>query len=146
MSPRPPITTRHRPTYVASNAVMPSTPEGVSNFVQRLLSMLGNYRFHQREVLAIQAAVEQALKNAITHGNKLNSAKQVHVTFTMGPDEFSIRIEDEGEGFTRQSMSDCAGSQDATPRGSAGLLLMRKNMDAVRFNARGNAVTLVCRR
>ena len=131
---------------MASNAAIPSTPEGVSHFVQRLLRMLANYRFHQLEVLAIRPAVEQALMNAITHGNKLDSAKHVHVTFTMGPHEFSIRIEDEGGGFTRQSRHDQAESPDCIALDRAGLLLMRQNMDAVRFNAKGNAVTLVRRR
>jgi serine/threonine-protein kinase RsbW len=131
---------------VMSNAVIPSTTDGVASFVERLLRMLANYRFENDEVFEIRLAVEEALANAITHGNKLDPAKEVHITFCMQPAEFSIRIADEGQGFDPGAVPDPTDAEHLDKPGGRGLLLMRHFMDAVRFNAKANVVTLLRRR
>ena len=128
---------RRQHNYVTSNAVMPSTDEGASGFIERLLRMLTHHRFGQEEVIAIQAAVKEALTNAIIHGNESKPEKHVHVIFTMGSTEFSIRIQDKGAGFDPNRLASQSGQ---------GLVLMRRYMDAVRFNRKGNIVTLTLRR
>lgn len=60
---------------------------------------LGICRFGEREVFGIKLALEEALVNAIKHGNKLDPTKKVHVQYSVSPDRFDIRIADEGAGF-----------------------------------------------
>jgi anti-sigma regulatory factor (Ser/Thr protein kinase) len=47
-------------------------------------------------MLAIHAAVNEALMNAIQIGNQSNPGRPVHVLFSIKASDFSIRIRDEG--------------------------------------------------
>jgi serine/threonine-protein kinase RsbW len=104
--------------------------------------MLSNSRFTTEEVFAIRLAVEEALLNAVIHGNKFDPAKEVHVTFTIEANDFNIRIQDEGNGFKPDGIPDPTHTPNADKLVGRGLLLMRHFMDAVRFNAKANIVTL----
>jgi len=119
--------------------------QGIRLFIERLLRMLSNSRFATEEVFAIRLAVEEALLNAVIHGNQLNPAKEVHITFTIEANDFTIRIQDEGSGFNPDSVLDPSSTPNADNLSGRGLLLMRYFMDAVRFNAKANVVTLTRR-
>ena len=72
--------------------------------------------------------------------------RKVHVAVRMAPGEAEFVIRDEGSGFDTSRVPR-PGDPDALERDSAhGLLLMQSFMDEVRFNAKGNEVTLVKRR
>jgi serine/threonine-protein kinase RsbW len=135
--------TRH---WLTSNAVVPSSCEGVVVFMERLLRMLTKHHFEEGEATAIRHAVEEALWNAISHGNQYDPSKEVHVTFTIGPTEFNICIEDEGGGFDPLAVPDPTAPGRLQEARGRGLLLMRHFMDAVRYNAKANSVTLVRKR
>lgn len=48
---------------------------------------------------ALQIAFEEALTNAIVHGNKNDINKNVNITFNIDCEKVEIIIEDEGRGF-----------------------------------------------
>lgn len=48
---------------------------------------------------ALQIAFEEALTNAIIHGNKNNYNKNVYININIDSEKIEIIIEDEGEGF-----------------------------------------------
>ena len=56
-------------------------------------------RFGETDLFAVKLAVEEALVNAIKHGNKSMLEKKVHVVYSVNPDEFKIRIVDQGPGI-----------------------------------------------
>ena len=55
---------------------------------------------------AIKLALEEALINAIKHGNKLDKKKHVEVEWKVTPQTVEIVIEDEGPGFDRGHVPD----------------------------------------
>ena len=50
-------------------------------------------------MFGIRLALEEAVVNAIKHGNRLDQTKQVHVVCKSTPDKIWIKISDEGPGF-----------------------------------------------
>lgn len=52
-----------------------------------------------KECDALQIAFEEALTNAIVHGNKNDHSKNVYITFYIDEEKIEISIEDEGSGF-----------------------------------------------
>ena len=52
-----------------------------------------------QEIFSVRLALEEALVNAIKHGNQMDRAKAVHISYRFLPDRFEIRITDEGCGF-----------------------------------------------
>jgi serine/threonine-protein kinase RsbW len=60
-----------------------------------LLEQLGAFGWSPSDVFAIHLAVEEAIVNAIVHGNKLDPAKKVHVSCEVSVERVCIRIDDE---------------------------------------------------
>jgi serine/threonine-protein kinase RsbW len=67
------------------------------------------------------------------------------VEITVGESEITARITDQGDGFDPQAVPDPTTPRNITRAGGRGLFLMRKLLDEVSFNDRGNSVTLVLR-
>src|ERR1039457_3109934 len=61
----------------------------------------------------ILVAVEEAVKNAIIHGNKNDLNKHVIITYHTSSRGLTFRIEDEGEGFDYTSVPDLLECDDS---------------------------------
>jgi serine/threonine-protein kinase RsbW len=87
----------------------------------------------------VMLAIEEAVKNAIIHGNKLDSTKQVTLTFQRKKDGLSFTIEDQGDGFNPKEIPSPLDSDDAKGNG---IFLIRSLADKVSYNPVGNKVEL----
>jgi serine/threonine-protein kinase RsbW len=126
--------------------ILASRLQEVTTFMRRLLRLLTTYDFEINDVFSIQLAVEEALVNAIKHGNGMDRSKHVHVSIALGRKEFRIRIRDEGKGFDSSEVPDPTTPENLERSSGRGLLLMRHYMNEVRYNGKGNAVTLARQR
>jgi serine/threonine-protein kinase RsbW len=129
-----------------SNLILASRSAEVRTFMGRLLKLLTTCDYQVNDVFAIQLAVQEALVNAIEHGNRMNHSKQVHAAIALGRKEFRIRIRDEGNGFDPAKVPDPATPEKLERSSGRGLWLIRHYMHEVRYNGKGNAVTLVRQR
>src|SRR5262245_29072053 len=73
---------------------------------EQIMNEVGRSGYDEDSVFAISIALEEAMINAIKHGNKLDPAKKVHIEARVQPSKTTIVIEDEGPGFTRNSVPD----------------------------------------
>ena len=87
----------------------------------------------------IMLAIEEAVKNAIIHGNKLDSSKQVTITFQRKRDGLSFTIEDEGMGFNPKEIPNPLDSDETKGNG---VFLILSLADKVSYNSVGNQVEL----
>ena len=102
--------------------------------------------FSEREVFSVRLALEEALVNAIKHGNGSNPTKSVEVVFHVDEREMSVAITDEGPGFSLEDVPDPTLPENMDKPSGRGLLLMRSFMTSVKYNARGNGVVMSFRR
>jgi serine/threonine-protein kinase RsbW len=107
-----------------------------------LLEQLGAHDWDPSDIFAIHLAVEEALVNAIMHGNKLDSAKKVHVDCRVSRDDVRVEITDEGQGFDPASVPDCTLEERLEAPSGRGVMLMRSFMTRIAYNAKGNSVVL----
>lgn len=116
------------------------TVEGqrVQNLV---LEALARLEYGDKVVFGVKLAIEEALVNAIKHGNQLDSGKHVHVRFRADEREFLIEIEDEGPGFRPEDVPDPTAPENIERPCGRGLLLMRAYMTECDFVPPGN----ICR-
>lgn len=96
-----------------------------------------------QEVFGVRLALEEALVNAIKHGNQMDRAKAVHVSYRLLPDRFEIHITDEGPGFDPNDVPDPTAVENLERPCGRGLMLMRHYMSEVAYNTQGNRVTMV---
>ncbi len=111
-----------------------------------LLDRLGDYGWPPDDIFAIHLAVEEALVNAVVHGNKLDPGKTVGVDYLVSATLMRIEIADQGEGFDPQNVPDCTLAERLDRPGGRGVMLMRSFMTRIEYNAKGNSVLLEKRR
>ncbi len=111
-----------------------------------LLEQLGTYGWPPDDIFAIHLAAEEALVNAVVHGNKLDPGKTVQVECLVSPDLMRLEITDQGEGFDPRSVPDCTLAERLDCPSGRGVMLMRSFMTRIEYNAKGNSVVLEKRR
>ena len=112
--------------------------------VQRLIrEEVEKAGFDPDSQFAIKLALEEALINAIKHGNKLDRTKHVHVEWKITPQVAEIIIEDEGPGFNRAKVPDPTSEPNLEKLTGRGLLLIETYMNNVEYSKGGRRVRLV---
>jgi serine/threonine-protein kinase RsbW len=118
-----------------------STTEG-QKVQERIVSRLEEIGFPARGIFGVRLALEEALVNAIKHGNGLDSSKEVLVTCQISSDKVRVVIEDQGPGFRLQDVPDPTEDENLEKPGGRGIMLMRAFLSVVEYNERGNRVVL----
>jgi serine/threonine-protein kinase RsbW len=121
---------------------LPSDIAAGRDFINELLRELERQNWGGRDLFGIHLALEEAVVNAIRHGNKFDPQKQVSISCRISPQRFEIEIADEGKGFNPCDVPDCTDDEHLDVPSGRGVLLMRCYMTRVQYNKKGNVVTL----
>ena len=97
-------------------------------------------QYTEHELFSIRLALEEALVNAIKHGNQYDRNKKVEITYEVHGDRFVVRITDQGEGFDPADVPDPTAVENLERPCGRGLMLMRHYMTEVNYNTSGNSV------
>ena len=84
----------------------PSELGAHESFLNQVLEMIANEGWHEKHVFGIRLALEEALVNAVRHGNALDSDKAVQATCRLAPDRIWIEVVDQGPGFDPDKVPD----------------------------------------
>jgi CheY-like chemotaxis protein len=150
--------------------------ENDSALIPPLVSHLQQYHsglaaYDETESIRVGVALQEALRNAMHHGNlelssemrRQNSdayyqeaakrqrqppfdSRRVIFTVDESPEESCYVIRDEGPGFDPDSIVDPLEGDNLLKPCGRGLFLIRMFMSEVRFNAQGNEITMIHRR
>jgi len=113
--------------------------DGVLEYLNERMLRLGLVTHDDSEVLI---ALDEAIVNAIKHGNKCDSRKAVHIVAEFNADGVRFTIADEGAGFELSSVPDPTQPCRLLEPTGRGLLLINHIMDEVCFNQRGNQLEM----
>ena len=124
------------------NEEIPSEVEAGRDVLQAMLSQLETLGWSERDVFGIHLSVEEALVNAIRHGNQLQPEKLVRFECRLSPESLWVRISDEGEGFDPADVPDPTDPEQLEAPSGRGIMLMRNFMSKVDFSNGGTTVTM----
>jgi len=110
--------------------------------LRRLIEQLRPLGYAEKELFGIRLALEEAVVNAVKHGNGNDAAKKVTIRYQACSTQFLIEIQDEGHGFDPEGLPDPLAPQNLERPGGRGVFLMRHYMSWVQFSEAGNIVTL----
>jgi serine/threonine-protein kinase RsbW len=99
--------------------------------------------YEEKDVFAIRLALEEAIVNAIKHGNQLDSSKRVFIKYHIDPNRIEIHVKDEGPGFNPEEVPDPMAPENLERECGRGLLLMKHYMTEVVYHPPGNAVSMI---
>jgi CheY-like chemotaxis protein/anti-sigma regulatory factor (Ser/Thr protein kinase) len=136
------------------------------SYVQSIVISIG--LCDESDVIRVCIALEEALRNAMFHGNLeitsdqregdadayaavLNdrlasepwSSRRLHVKLALSRQSGTFVVRDEGPGFDPTKLPDPTDPANLEKVSGRGLLLMKTFMDEVHFNATGNEVTMI---
>ncbi|MEM1028508.1 MAG: ATP-binding protein [Planctomycetota bacterium] len=123
--------------------VFPSKLSEVPEAQRAIVEAAQDAGFDEKALFAVRLALDEALTNAVRHGNASDPSKHVTVEFSSEPNQLTVSIEDEGPGFAPDELPDPTAEENLGRPHGRGVMLMRAYMTDVQFNDRGNRVTMV---
>lgn len=122
---------------------IPSDYHDAREVQRRIREEVERAGFDSDSQFAIKLSLEEAMINAIKHGNRQDPNKRVHVEWSVTPERTEIVIEDEGPGFERTNVPDPTDDANLEKLTGRGILLMEAYMTRVEFSRGGRRVRLI---
>lgn len=128
-------------SFLSIEAWMPSEIKAISPLVDRLMRLIEGSHCVAGEEHAIELALEEALNNAVVHGNRRDPRKLVQVLCRceLGKGVFVV-VKDQGQGFDPNAVPDPTVAENNSADHGRGIWLMRVAMDEVSFECGGTEV------
>jgi len=121
---------------------IPNDPDLGRRILDQVIQQLEQHSWPNEDIFSVHLAMDEALVNAMKHGNRFDPAKKVHIDCQISKDRVRIEIADEGPGFNPEAVPDCRCEERLEVPSGRGLLLMRSFMCRVEYLERGNRVLL----
>jgi serine/threonine-protein kinase RsbW len=123
-----------------TDITIPSDPVEARQVQEEIEKLLHGRATADHDLFSIRLALEEALINAIKHGNQLDRNRKVFISYRLLPDRFEIQITDEGPGFDPSDVPDPTAVENLERPCGRGLMLMRHYMTEVVYRGQGNVV------
>ena len=98
---------------------------------------------HEGLIFDIQVAMEEALRNAMIHGNKFDPQKKVSVEAEVVGGKVRVCVEDEGAGFVSSNVPDPTDEENILKTSGRGVYMINHLMDEVKYENGGRRVVMV---
>ncbi len=116
------------------------TPEIKQTLLEIVLSKLqdeGMIKDSDEKIRAM-SALDEAIVNAIFHGNKKDPSKNIHIRLYTDNNRWGVCIEDEGDGFDYKKALKRKADDDKLSEHGRGIIIIMKQMDSVEYFDNGN--------
>jgi serine/threonine-protein kinase RsbW len=133
--------TNDKPSWRIDRTFASELVEG-KRVLEEILDQLKAHHWSEHDVFSIHLSLEEAIVNAIKHGNRFDPQKEVTVKCRVSSEVFWIEISDQGTGFNPANVPDCTDDENMDVPSGRGIMLMRSFMSRVEFNDRGNQVMM----
>jgi serine/threonine-protein kinase RsbW len=120
-------------------------PPELYRIVKELTAEMKALGYPRRHQFAVELTLWEAVINAVRHGHGGDTSRTVVLCYHLSPTEVLLELTDEGPGFDPRLVPDPLDAINLQRTSGRGLFLMRVYMTWIRFNKRGNRVTL-CKR
>lgn len=112
----------------------------------RILTELDRHGYEPDATFAVKLALEEAITNAVKHGNRNDPSKHIVVRFHIDPERVVIMVRDDGPGFRPTAVPDPTAEENLERPNGRGIMLMHSYMTRICYNDNGNEVWLFKRR
>jgi len=111
----------------------------VENVIDEISNEIGISKDSYGKVLV---STLEAVNNAILHGNKSDPGKFVNIEISWKMNELKIKVTDEGSGFKPEKVPDPTIPDNIESVNGRGVFLMSHLTDELKYNKKGNTVTM----
>jgi serine/threonine-protein kinase RsbW len=114
----------------------------VFEHLENWMRLLG---YPRKDIFSVRLVLQEAVSNALRHGNGDDPAKHVDVRYVVSLAEVLAEVQDQGTGFDPDALPNPLAEENLERPCGRGVFLMRIYATWMSFNQPGNRVTL-CRR
>ncbi len=139
--PKPTADTRDPAGW--TEEVLPTRLSAIRESERRVLARLTELGYGEDCRFAVRLAIEEALINAMKHGNRMEESRKVRLAYRVLADRVEIRVADEGAGFQPACIPDPTVDENLQRPCGRGIMLMRSYMDEVTYATNGTEVQMV---
>ena len=122
---------------------LPNRLEHVNVFIKEALAQLGALSLPQEEIFNLKLSLEEALTNAMRHGNRLDPDLFVDVSVELEGDRLIMKVKDEGKGFDFSKVPDPTHHDNKEKPNGRGVFLIKQLMSEVTFFDNGSGIKMV---
>lgn len=109
---------------------------------ERIITLMEQHQYSMRDIFAMRLSLEEAITNAIRHGNGGDLKKSVSVVADVSDDKLRVVVEDEGDGFEPEDVPDPTAAEFINRPNGRGLMLMRAYLNFVEYSDGGTKLTM----
>ena len=120
--------------------ILPTQLERIRDAEHDVLLRLRELGYGDDCRFAVRLALEEALVNAMKHGNRMDQSRCVHLAYRVLPERVEIHVTDEGDGFDPAKVPDPTADENLAKPSGRGIMLMRCYMDEVAYAGDGRQV------
>ncbi len=121
---------------------IPSLLERIPPFILEIIKKIKSLGISEEELFNVRLSLEEALVNAVKHGNKMDAGLVVEVYLKVNSDKLIIEVKDQGEGFDFKNLDDPTKEENIKKTRGRGIFLIKNLMDEVRFKEGGSRIIM----
>src|SRR5262245_60143928 len=110
--------------YWTIDREIPSCALDGHRLILEIIEQLQQAAWNQKDIFGVHLALEEAVVNAIKHGNCEDPDKVVQVVCKISPTRCWILVQDQGPGFDPENVPDCTLDENLDKPSGRGLKLM----------------------
>ena len=105
-----------------------------------LTNIFKEYNLEKKYFNKVYLCILEAVINSIKHGNKNDRSKNVSIEVSYDTPEINIMIEDEGNGFDLNEISDPTSEKNIKNESGRGIFIIKTLTNQIEYNEKGNRI------
>ncbi len=113
--------------------IIPSNTADGLTAQEEIVSLMEQFEYSMRDIFAMRLSLEEAITNAIRHGNKFAPDKVVAISCEINELLMKVVVQDQGDGFEPESVPDPTSIEYIERPSGRGLMLMRAYLNRCEY-------------
>ena len=122
---------------------MPSRLELTPDLISSLVEKLYHLPLDEYMIFNIKLALQEAVINAVEHGNKMQTDLLVQVDIEADGKQLIIQVSDQGNGFDYKTIPNPTEPQNLEKLRGRGIFLIQHVMDKIEFSNKGRTIRMI---
>jgi serine/threonine-protein kinase RsbW len=131
------------PEYIMKQLVLDSSMDSIEAVEELITGIRDTHKIPEESFNGIWIALNEAVTNAIKHGNQYDPQKKVLLTVETKQNRYiCFTVKDEGNGFDPDALPDPTRPEKIAEPNGRGVFLINKLADTVHFSEKGSIVEM----
>ncbi|KAA3635210.1 MAG: ATP-binding protein [Calditrichaeota bacterium] len=134
------------PVIKGNTIIVPSSLEYLTNIDDFIEGILRGFGTDDSAIADIAISVSELVNNSVSHGNKASEDKTVSVSIDKKGSDVVIVIEDQGDGFDPEEISNPLDEANLLKDSGRGIFIVKSLMDSLEVNKTETGTSIIIKK